>query len=99
MNDEFIITIGVQQTTIMEDIKEIKEKVNSLPCEVHKNKIGMLSKVVYGFCALILLAWMSNLTPLNKTKVEPKPIKQNTEYEMVYPVIPKVKYISTKGEE
>ena len=91
MDNEFMIKIGVQQTTILEDVKAIKAKVDNLPCQVHETKIGFLQKVVYGAVGIILIAWMVNINSANKVKA--KPIKQKTGYEFMYPV-PKVKLIN-----
>jgi len=94
MDDKFLIEIGVQQKTILEDVKSIKEKVECLPCAVHENKISLLQKVVFGFVAIILFAWMSNLTPLSKVKAKEPAEEVKTKYEFIYPPIPGVRIIS-----
>ena len=99
MDNEFIIKIGVQQTTILEDIKDIKAKVDNLPCAVHDNKIGMLQKVVYGAVGIILIAWMVNINSADKVKAKSiKNKKTNIQYELIYPAIPKVKYIRADND-
>jgi len=55
---DVLIRIETNQLSIAEDVKSIKDRMAKFPCEVQKEKIKTLEKIVWGtmiasLCALI----------------------------------------------
>lgn len=50
------------------DVSEIKQSMGDLPCGVHKYRIGLLSKVVFGAIGIICLAFFATFTDRSSAK-------------------------------
>jgi hypothetical protein len=67
-----LIRIEVKQKNLSNDVAEIKDKVNDLPCKINTHRLKLLERIVFSAIAIILVIVWTNLF-----NIETKPAKAN----------------------